>query len=216
MADYTFYETAASGEDGDVYRGPSAAYPPSGTITVEADYITPAAGKTFFSGQYENTVALLRFDTSSLAGKTIASAVLYLHGYAAYNDDARNLLIDYYASTNWPLDTADYVDLVPGAGSAHVVAMSALGGVDKWQALSLTSPDANINKAGYTGFRMGLSGNQPTGANVFSFQGRTATFPPYLIVSTSGYQHKPLGCLPSAVAKIIGVATSSVAKFNGA
>ena len=60
-------------------------------------------------GNYSVLAALLRFDTSSLPdGATITAATLKLHVTAKTDADNRSLVGEWYPSSNWPIDAADY------------------------------------------------------------------------------------------------------------
>jgi hypothetical protein len=212
MAELTIYETAASGEDGYIARS-GGSYPPTGSINVYLDANSLYMSKSKSGANYGIQVALLRFDTSQLAGKTITDAALNLYCATSVNADSRNLLVDYYLASNWPIDSADYAEDL--TGNAAIKPLSDyISGWD-WRAVVLGSIE-NINVDGYTGFRLGISGGQPVGQNVFGLDGRTSMYPPSLVVTyLPGYQHKALGCLPTTIASIMGIPTANIAKFNG-
>jgi hypothetical protein len=125
----------------------------------------------------------MRFDTSALPDDaTITSAKLRLYVTAKTNFDSRNLVAEWYPSSNWPIDSSDYV--LSAAGTALAGAdMSSIttGATNDFSLTGLSS----IATTGYTGLRLLVDGGQPSGDNyvqIASFD--NPTFPePQLVVT---------------------------------
>jgi len=220
MAQTTFTAGAAHGEDGEVYRVASEVYPPNTTTGLNFnDEPWPNGGAYTLSKHWTTDIKygiklmLIRFDTSSLSGTVISAAKIRVYGSSPTYADSRSLLIDYHASSNWPIDESDYSASL--SGDAHSgTALSTLT-VYGWHEFALGGLE-NINKTGYTGFRLGISGSTPTGLNTLGVYCRGGFYPPELVVTyNTGYQHKVLGCLPTTIAKIMGIPIANISKFNG-
>lgn len=156
----------ASGDDGEV-SGSAATYPPS-LISAVTTGTTVTAKKSQLAGpSFDVRNALFRFDTSPLPDAAlITSAILRLHVSNVVQTNSRNLVGEYYASANWPIDASDGA-ITPGNTAFQVTVASITNGVQN--DLTLSSPDANISKTGFTGFRIGVDGGSPAGDNLVAF-----------------------------------------------
>jgi hypothetical protein len=105
-------------------------------------------------------VGLFRFATSSLPDDAVISAAtLRISPLALATDEARTLDFEWYEPGT--IDTGDYAENA-GTTAASVAAAT-------WQAwatsgtvdVTLSNPDANISKTGFTGLRVGISGGAP-------------------------------------------------------
>jgi len=152
---------------------------------------------------------LLRFDTSSLPDNaTITSATLYLQVYtaSAMNTGGRTADGEYYSFTS--ISNSDY------SASVGTTAFSiSSGNLYPDETISLSNL-SSISKTGYTGFRIGISGDAPsayTGVH-YDIYGQSQTYPPKLSVTyTTGYSKKVNGV--TSAAKVLGVSVPS--KVNG-
>jgi hypothetical protein len=180
LAQATF-SVAASGDDG--YTQTSAGtYPPGGTVTVNTNGITAFVANNLETVTYIVRNGHLRFNTSSLPNDaTVSAATLRLFTRASsYGDtDARNLIGEW--SDPGVIDSADHTT-TPGS-DAFSVDLTSVDHADATYDIPLTTP-TNVNLTGYTGFRIGISGGEPTGINqlVFSTLDHTTQAEPVLIV----------------------------------
>lgn len=152
-------------DDGQVF-GSAASYPPTFGLatnngTTDSAAKNQTAGPTFAVRNF-----LVRFDTSALPDDAIIdAATLQLHVTAKNDNNARNLVGEWYAGANWPIDVADGA-ITPGsdAFTLDITAVTA-GQVNN---IALSSP-SNVNKSGYTGFRIGVDGGSPASTNDVTF-----------------------------------------------
>lgn len=156
----TTITVAATGDDGDVLHI-GASWPPAASSVETTIMYTQ---KAFLGGNYFMRCGLIRFDSSVVgAGNTISSAKLRMRSQANSNADSKSWLCDYYAASNWPIDTGDTTETA--TGDAHAgIAVSSIS-TAAYNDLTLLNPDSNINKTGYTGFRHTLESFTPTGNN---------------------------------------------------
>ena len=165
MAETTF-SIAAGADDGDA-RGSGASYPPAAT-SAPSTAVETYAIKWLNAGTYYLYVPMFRFDTSSLADSAIISAAtLRLYVLDKGGDaDNRSLSAGWYAGSNWPIDTSDYttVDQTDAHSGTDLTGISFPASLD----LALTNL-SNIDKTGYTGLRLTITGGAPTGANNLTF-----------------------------------------------
>jgi hypothetical protein len=157
------------------------------SVTINVDKSNSPDGNG--NNSYSVTVGLVRFDTSSLgASSTITSATLRLFITARQSSNSRSVNVEYYANSNWPIDAADWTDTA--SATAHGATTIAALTLNADNDFALSSPDANINKTGYTGFRLHVSGGVPGGGNSYTFRSRdhatTTTRPRLLVVYTTG------------------------------
>jgi hypothetical protein len=156
------FNVLASGDDG-VVSGSGASWPPSASAA-------PTNGTELFAikwlnaGTYHLYVPLMRFDTSALPdGATVTAATLRLYIIARDGDaDDRSLSAGWYASSNWPIDTGDFItgDATDAHSGTDLTGISAAASLD----LALTNL-TNISKTDYTGLRLTITGGAPTGQN---------------------------------------------------
>jgi glucose/arabinose dehydrogenase len=193
------FSVVASGDDGDVQSvGPI--YPPAGTpiANTTANFVT--AGRRFAFGGYANLNGLLRFDTSSLPDNaTVTSATLRLYVTGKADADNRNLVAEWYPSSNWPIDSSDYA-LAPSG--------TAIPGADINQISTGTTNDFPltgidfISKTGFTGLRLQIDGGQPNGDNlvqIASFEYSTLPQAQLIVSYTTGEPLPPENTSPPAV-----------------
>ncbi|HEX7050015.1 MAG TPA: hypothetical protein VF188_07345 [Longimicrobiales bacterium] len=186
----TTLSVAASGDDGEVSAS-SAAYPPTSGSTFSTNNALVQAMRrfrTFPASGYDVAVCLFRFDTSSLAGATVNSATFRAVVTSRASVDARNITIEWYPASNWPIDISDWTNTAGTSAHAGTAITSLTLNADN--DFTLSNPDANINKSGYTGFRVHVDGGQPTGSNaaIFSSFDDTTHAGPRLIVDYTTFQ----------------------------
>ncbi len=181
---------AAGGDDGR-QRRTGAAYPPTGTGSPVMTETDVWIDKTFTSS-YSTNNGFVRFDTSVIPDTAIVtSAVLRMEANSMVNPDTRDLNIEWYPGATWAsagtISDSDFADVV-GTG-ANVTALSSIvNGANN--DFTLSDPDANISKTGFTGIRMGISGGAPTGTNEVYFRAFEHTTQPEskLIVTYDPFQ----------------------------
>src|SRR5439155_13028215 len=103
-------------------------------------------------------------DTSALPDNaTVTSATLKVYVTAKADADDRSLMAEYYSSSNWPIDPADYSLSSSGnALSGADITGITVGSVNSFALTGLTG----ISTTGYTGLRLHVSGGQPNGDNL--------------------------------------------------
>lgn len=193
----TFTMPIAVSTDDGFARYSDTVYPPVATGTVNDSAANTFAGKVFSSPTYQNTVNLLRWDTSFFMGKEILTGLLREWVHTHTNDDGAAMVMktDWYTA-GATIATSDYNNAP--SGNANSKALSAINNA-AYNDFALTSPDANTNKSGYTGLRQVIDGSAPAGDNtvqIHTFENTSAHIPPQLIYT---YQ-------PAAVTLPIGVA----------
>jgi hypothetical protein len=197
MAETTI-SVAASGDDGYAAKeGTTSEWPPSGTSTFVSDTATNIlVRKAKFAAFSDLVVALVRFDTSVLADDIpVAGAVLRMVPIAN-GLTTRNLQVEYYPSSNWPIDITDWIGTAEGT-NAGVFPISGLA-LDVPTDFVLTNPE-NISRTGYTGLRLTLSGGQPAAdaddhrIEFASFDHATLAEPQLIVTvaATPTYQQHP-------------------------
>jgi hypothetical protein len=190
MTNHTF-SVAASGDDVWVSRESASAgeWPVTGSFSVLDALANISARKAQFAAFSDCVVALLRFDTSSIPDNAvIISATLRLQTVAKGAATGRDIQVGYYASSNWPIDSADWSGADNPGSDAGVFPISGFSvGVEA--NLALTNPQL-ISTTGYTGFRLSISGAEPTVDDDHRLEWAAfdhATEPePQLIVKTAG------------------------------
>jgi hypothetical protein len=183
----TTFTVAASGDDAHTYSDAGASYPPAYSgVNTDETYIS--ALKYLNGGKYFIHCAHVRWDTSSLSGKTVTGATFRARGTNKWDENSRNLVADWNAAT-WPLGSAAWTDTVgTDALDVDLTTISATG----YNSLTLSNP-ASINTAGYTSLRFGISGGAPPGLNNIRFASYDNTSgydPPQLIAE---YSEPPSG-----------------------
>jgi hypothetical protein len=159
----TTFSVSASADDGYVIRGGTTWPPNNTTYTVDTTYSELAMVKAKYSDtSWEGTVALLRFNTGSIPDDAVISQAQLLVSPTSYtNTDGRSCVIDYYTFTSI---TSSCWTNSPSSGALSL-ALNSTNFSTSRKTFTLNNP-TNINKTGYTGFRMGISGTSaPTGGN---------------------------------------------------
>jgi glucose/arabinose dehydrogenase/PKD repeat protein len=188
---------AAGGDDGDVTSA-GGSYPPSGSPAANTTGTVLTAGRRFVFGGYEVLAPLLRFNTSALPDNaTLTSATLRLYVTGKTDADNRNLVGEWYPSSSWPIDAADY---------ALSSAANALAGADitpiatgKTTDFALTGL-GSISKTAYSALRLHVSGGQPTGDNyvqIAAFDSTTLPEPQLIVTYTTA--QAPVNSTPPVV-----------------
>lgn len=157
---------AAGGDDGHA-AGSGASFPPGWSNTnTTATTVIPQKS---IAGNHLLNVGLLRFDTSVLpSGVVVTSAVLRLRGVGKWDDDSRSLVAEWYLPTFGPGPApADYSTTVVSDAHAGTAIAALVTGADN--DLALLDAADNINKSGYTGLRLHVTGAEATGDNYFQF-----------------------------------------------
>ena len=158
---------AAGAEDGFVeVGGPS--YPPTAaattTLSSDSSILLVRRSQTPFSYS-PVSVALLRFDTSSLPDNaTITSAALSVHVTDKADSNGRNLTAEWYPPAQWPIDASDWT--ATDTNNAHTgTPLSAISSGQQ-NSFNLTSL-SNLNRSGNSALRLHISGaaTTPTDAN---------------------------------------------------
>jgi hypothetical protein len=142
------------------------------------------AGRRLAFSQYRVYVPLLRFDTSAIPDTaTITSATLKVYVNTKVNQDSRNLVAEWYAASNWPIDTADYaLDSTASALAPVDIGTIATSTFDAFALRNVGS----VSTTGYTGLRLHVDGGAPAGDNYVqfaAFDSTTGTPKPQLVVT---------------------------------
>ena len=174
------FGVTTTGDDGDISaRGP--AYPPNGVPAPNTSGVFLTAGRRFAFGSYWNLNALMRFDTSALPDNaTITSAKLRIYVTARTSSDDRNLIGDWYAASNWPIDAGDYALTTPGGALSAVI-----GSLPSQASADLPLTTSGISATGFSALRLLVDGGQPSGDNYVQMASwDNATLPePKLVVT---------------------------------
>lgn len=156
------FNVAASGDDG-VVDGSNATYPPATAGTVSDTGISVTVSRDFVSPNYRTRNGLIRWDTTTLpAGATITAATVRFTPSAKADANGRSLVAEWYSGSNWPIDTTDYAATAPGTPAASILLSSVV--LNALTDLVFTDL-SGINPTGYTGVRLHISGDEPTGMN---------------------------------------------------
>lgn len=170
---------AASGDDGTVSKT-SNTYPPGGAITVDTTGTLHAVQRALSGANYTIRPMITAFNTSPVPDTDIISAATLELGISSLNFNnvnARNLVGEWYAAYTGSIVAGDWTDTP--SSTAFSIALSALV-LDAVNIITLTAPDANIDKAGVTALRIVVDGGQPTGlnrVNIASFDNTTLQEP---------------------------------------
>ena len=156
---------ASGGDDGDVAVRSSWSnpYPPSASPASNSTGTVYTAARRRAYGNYQVLVSLLRFDTSAVPdGATITSATLKLHVIDKADEDNRALQAEWYPSSNWPIDPADWsLDSTASALAGADITGIPTGQVSNFVLGGLGS----ISTTGSTALRLHVSGGEPAGDN---------------------------------------------------
>jgi hypothetical protein len=156
----------AGGDDGNVLQR-SGSYPPSGGNALDTTAATVTVARRYQFSLYRILVGLVRFDTSPLPdGATIVSATLKLYIDSRASPDNRNLVAEWYAGSNWPIDFGDWsLDSTANAHPGTPITSLPTAATTNFTLQNLS----NISTTGPTGLRLHIDGNAPTGDNYVSF-----------------------------------------------
>lgn len=159
----TTFEVLSDVDDGCGYKT-GGGYPPTGSYVV-----LDGSALYAWKGTSEVDCSFIRWDTSAIpddATITAATLRVYVTGVGA-NPDSRSLVGDWYDFGGEPSVDADWTASV-GTTAVAGTALSSFS-LYSWSDISLSNPDANINKTGYTGIRLGVSGAAGTADNYVAF-----------------------------------------------
>lgn len=176
----TTFPVAASGDDGTA-SATGASYPPTDPPTAATTDNFDDCRKWPGVDNNRTVVGLMRFDTSSIPdGSTVTLAQLKLNLTAVTDGSGdRNLVAEWYANSNWPIDATDWTANV--GTTALVVDITTLTVSDT--TFTLTNP-GNVSQSGYTGLRLGVDGGSAGAQNTVewtSFDHATAIEPRLLV-----------------------------------
>lgn len=161
----------ASGDDGQVAKQDSTWPPPTGGATPDDTSVGAIVRNSWTGSVYIINNGLVRFNTASLPDTAIITAAtlrLRIVGTPA-NADSLTFGAEYYSAGNWPIDSADYTG-TPSSSAHGYTAISSFTPA-AYNDFALTSPEGNINKTGYTGFRLHVRATSaPAGDNQFTFR----------------------------------------------
>lgn len=208
----TTFNVAAGGDDGYVYRASSSVYPPDTSTTVDTSDTIVGVEKNLSGGQFAILISLLRWDTASIPDDaTIDAATLRLRKTASspVSVDSRSLVAEWYEPGT--IDTEDYTATVVSDAHSGTALTSITADADNDFALTNLS---SVNKTGYTGLRLHISGGQPTGNNTAyfaSFDHSTLTEPRLIVEYTEGGTTHEAAASLSSVASLTPAATASYA-----
>lgn len=174
----TTFNMAAGGNDGYRYRSDATYTSVSSDATGGGDDTSAKlyATRELNGGIYYIAVALLRWDTSSIPDTDVVSAAtldIYVETDTA-NPDSLSVVADWYDYGGSAGVNGDWANLDSGAAAISGVTIASLteGAVNT---LTLGDYAGNVNKAGYTGLRLGISKRAsdapPTGFTGLVFAG---------------------------------------------
>lgn len=158
----TIIHIAAATDDGGGYKT-GASYPPTSAYVTE-DGVVCYAYKSNVNNEVD--CGYFRFDTSGIPDDaTIDSATIEFLVTGIANPDGRNFVGDYYDFGGEASVAADWI-ADPSSGGGTLAFSVDIGTLtsDTREPISLQNV-SSINKTGYTGIRIGISGGQPTGTN---------------------------------------------------
>ncbi|MBA2641348.1 MAG: hypothetical protein H0U82_00290 [Actinobacteria bacterium] len=152
------FSVLASGDDGRAGASDTV-YPPEINLTSDAAGVNVNISKRETFAAFRTDVGLIRFDTSTLPDAAVVSkATLRLNVISKVDNEARSIVAEWYASSNWPIDTTDYSSTVVTDAHAGTTIASIATGADQDFALQNLS---NISLTGYTGLRLHVTGGAP-------------------------------------------------------
>jgi len=131
------------------------------------------------TGLYKINLAHLRIDTSALPDNAVVTdATRHIRTVGGYGDNGRGMVGEYYNA--WPIDGTDWTET--DSDSAWDVVDYSLITLGTWRMFNLKDVDNQINKTGYTGFRIHVSGGIPSGRNQMWVSTSEGTEDPYLTI----------------------------------
>jgi hypothetical protein len=191
----------ASGDDGMV-TGTDSGYPPmtaSGSTADEYVAIQKTNFHTVPVNRYTVGNGLFRWDTSAIPqGANIQDAALVFSTTTGptgtqfgkvpsgpcivSNSDQRDLVGEWYDSSNWPIDSGDYTPYASNDAIAGVYLSQFSNTVPKQVQVNLLDGTDGVHTGpnAFTGLRLSISGDQPFGANslcIASFDSTTEPGP---------------------------------------
>jgi hypothetical protein len=177
----TNYNIPTGADDGYVYRNSWSGWPPTSAQSENTSDTQLEAKKTYSVSDYDVSVWLMRFNTSSIPDSvTVLSSTLAVTPLAKNNDNGRVINCEYFSFSS--ITTSHFViDVGTTAFSTNINSFV----VNNRLTLNLSNV-SNINKTGYTGFRAGVSGGAPTGnnyGNIASLENTTSAYRPVLSVT---------------------------------
>lgn len=149
----TTFEPSAGADDGSL-RNTGASYPGSCDIVDTTGASILNQKQT--GGEFSN--GMLRWDTSSIPDTAVVTAATFdPYVTSKVDTNGRDLVGEWYATANWPIDCSDYsMSLTANAFSEDITAMPSSGR----DSISLSNL-SNISLTTYTGMRTGISGGEP-------------------------------------------------------
>ena len=162
----TTFTPPAEADDGFI-RHIDAFYPPTTCSSVDTTSSNVKTSK-IRSGPNRNVfTSMLKWDTSSIPDSATITAADFKPYITLLQDaDSRNWDGEYYSSSNWPINCADWI--VNAGTTAFAEDLTNLT-VDTRATITMSSP-TSISKTGDTGLRMSISGGDPSGFNNVSFE----------------------------------------------
>ncbi len=157
------FPVVVSADDGYIFKGALAPYPPGGAVSVNTGGNTWGPRRSYYGGTtYSISNGLMQVDSSTLPNDCIIiSARLKIDISSIDDTDNRNFVAEWYDAANFPIDAGDYAE--GSTGGAITVDIGTLSvGVNE---IALMDPDMYISKTGYTALRLHISGGEPTGEN---------------------------------------------------
>lgn len=166
MSSLTFY--IATSTD-DLWLGyDHTSYPPSvgGTYGHTTNNTEVLARKRFVTPTYSSLNILLRWDTSSIPDDaTIRDAQLIMSCTSKTDDEGRSIVGEWH---NWSTpSSAEYAE-TPASDAFAAVPLANIT-LNQDNTFTLVNANASVNKTGYTGIRIGVTGGVPTGVNQVGF-----------------------------------------------
>jgi len=176
---------AVAGDDGDLEYSHSSWPANGGTFINTAAYANGVvAAKSLYLGTYYNAVALLRFNTGAIPDDaTITGVVLKLYIESKLDSaDNYGLVGDYYDFGGEPTVAGDWIETATSIFTAIDIGSLTATAQNN---ITLTNL-SGINKTGYTGIRLTLTGGTPTTLNSVRVGKHESSQPAVLEVTYTG------------------------------